>query len=125
MVTGKINHRALHANGTGLIRRRGPCILIRTDAEVTVLTISGEIDASDIEDLSPYAQRLVRDCAVLIIDVGDSDFIAVGGLHALLALWSAAPGATERPREREVRIHSQSLTVVLRSGDDGLQRKTA
>ncbi len=116
MLIGKINHRAPHANGTGLIRRRGPCILINADAELTVVTISGEIDASDIDDLSPYAQRLVRDCGVLIIDVGDSDFIAVGGLQSLLALWSAAPGATERPREREVRIHSQGLTVVLRSG---------
>jgi hypothetical protein len=114
MVIGKIIHRAPHANGTGLIRRRGPCIWIRTESELTVVTISGEIDASDIEELSPYAQRLVRDCGLLIIDGGDSDFIAVGGLRALLALWSA--GAAERPREREVRIQSQSLTVVLRSG---------
>jgi hypothetical protein len=116
MVTGKIIHRAPPANGTGLIRRRGPCIWIRRESELTVVTIRGEIDASDIDELSPYAQRLVRDCGLLIIDAVDSDFIAVGGLRALLALWSAEPGAAERPREREVRIQSQSLTVVLRSG---------
>ena len=114
MITGKTIQRASHPNGAAVIGRREPCIWIRTDAELTVITISGEIEASDIDDLSSYARRLVRDCGVLIVDLSGSDFIAVDGLCALLALWSADPAATERPRQREVRICSERLTVVLR-----------
>jgi hypothetical protein len=106
--------RASHQNGTTLIDRREPCIWIRTDAELTVITISGEIAASDIDDLSPYARRLVRDSGVLIVDLSGSDFIAVDGLSALLALWSADAAAAKRPRQREVRICSERLTVVFR-----------
>jgi hypothetical protein len=80
------------------------------------MTISGEIDASDIDDLSPYARRLVRDCGVLVVDLSGSDFVAVDGLCALLALWSADSAATERPRVREVRICYERITVVLRRG---------
>jgi hypothetical protein len=105
---------ASHRDGATLTYRREHCIWIRTDAELTVITISGEVDASDVDDLSPHARRLVRDCGVLIVDVSGSDFIAVDGLHALLALWSADSATTERPRVREVRICSGRLTVVLR-----------
>jgi hypothetical protein len=109
-------HHAAHLNGAAVIGRRRACIGIRTDAELTVITISGEIDAFDIEDLSPYARRLVRDCGVLIVDLSGSDFVAVDGLSALLALWSSDSAATERPRVREVRICSERFSVVLRRG---------
>ena len=108
-------HHASHQDGAPLIDRREPCIWIRTDAELTVLTISGEIDASDIDDLSPHARRLIRECGVLIVDLsGSGGFIADDGLRALLALWCADPATTERPRVREVRICFGRLTVVLR-----------
>lgn len=87
---------------------------IRTDAELTVITISGDIQASDVDRMSPYARRLVCDCGLLIIDLSGNDFIAVDALCALLALWSPDPNATERPSERELRICSERLTVVLR-----------
>jgi hypothetical protein len=93
-----------------------PVIRIRTDAGHTVITISGEIDASDIDELSPHARGLVRDCGVLIVDLSGIDFIAVDGLRALFALWSAGPGTTEPPRARVMRICSERLTVVLRRG---------
>jgi hypothetical protein len=117
MITeGKTIHSASRQNGATLIGRRVPCLWIRTDAELTVITISGEIAASDIDDLSPYARGLIRDCGVLIVDLSGSDFVAVDGLCALLALWSAESAAIERPRLREVRICSERLTVVLRRG---------
>ena len=87
---------------------------IRTDAELTVVTISGELHASDVDRLSPYARKLVRDCGQLIVDLSGSDFIAVDALCALLAVWSPDPAATERPPVRELRICSERLTVVLR-----------
>ncbi len=111
----KTIHRS-HSNGAARTGRLNPCIWIRPDAELTVVTISGEIDASDIDNLSPYARRLVRDCGVLVVDLGSSDFIAIDGLCALLTLWSADATAAERPRLREVRIRSEGFTVVLRGG---------
>jgi hypothetical protein len=114
MIPGKTIQRALHLNGAATNGRREPRIWIRTEAELTLITISGEITASDIDDLSPYARRLVRDCGVLIVEITASDFTAVDGLRALLALWSADPVATRRPRQREMRICSEYLTIVLR-----------
>jgi hypothetical protein len=83
-------------NGAVVDRGR-PCIWIRDDAELTVITISGEIGASDIDNLSPYARRLVRDCGVLIIDLSGIDFIAIDALRALFALWSPDSARTEPP----------------------------
>lgn len=109
----KQTRRASHHNGTTLIGRREPCMWIRTDAELTVITISGDIDASDVDRLSPYARRLVSDCGLLIVDLSGSDFIAVDALCALLAVWSTG-SANEQPQARELRICSEHLTVVLR-----------
>ena len=104
-------------NGATLVDRGRPCIWIRVDAELTVITISGEVDASDINDMSPHARRLVRDCGVLIIDLSGADFITVGGLRALIALWSADhPATTESPRAHVMRIFSEHMTVELRRG---------
>jgi hypothetical protein len=100
-------------NGARVDRGR-PCIWIRDDAELTVITISGEIDASDIDNMSPYAQRLVRDCGVLTIDLSGIDFIAVDALRALFALWSPDPATTEPPRAHVMRICSERITVELR-----------
>lgn len=100
-------------NGAVVDRGR-PCIWIRHDAELTVITISGEIDASDIDNMSPYARRLVRDCGVLIIDLSGIDFIAVDALCALFALWSPDPATTESHRAHVMRICSERITVELR-----------
>jgi hypothetical protein len=112
----KKTHRASNKNGATLTDRREPCIWIRTDAELTVVTISGAIDASDIDDLSPYARGAVRNCDELIVNPGGSDFIAIDGLRALLALWLPGPAAAERPRARQVHVRAEGLTFVLRCG---------
>jgi hypothetical protein len=117
MVTGtKKIRRASRPNAAAPIGRRKPRIWIRTDAELTVITISGEIDASDIDDMSPYARRLMRDCDVLKIDLNGIDFIAAEALRALFTLWSPDPAATEPPRVHVVRIHFEHMTVVVRRG---------
>jgi hypothetical protein len=115
MTTEHVNvDHAARQNGPTLIDRRKRCIWIRIDAELTAITLTGEIGASDIHDLSPHARRLVRNCDVLTVDLSGSEFIPVDGLSALLALWSAGPAAPERQRVREARIRSECLTVVLR-----------
>jgi len=105
--------RPQHQNGAVVDRGR-PCIWIRDDAELTVITISGEVDASDIDNMSPYARRLVRDCGVLIIELSGIDFIAIDALRALFALWSPDPAITELPRAHVMRICSERITVELR-----------
>jgi hypothetical protein len=100
-------------NGAVVDRGR-PCIWIRDEAELTVITISGEIDASDIGNMSPYARRLVRDCGVLIIDLSGIDFIAIDALRALFALWSPDSATTEPPRSHVMRICSERITFELR-----------
>jgi hypothetical protein len=107
---------ARRLNGATIIDRSRPCLWIRTDAERTVITISGEIDASDIEDMSPYAQKLVRDSGVLIIDLHGIDFIAADALRALFTLWSPDPAPTEPPRAHVMRICSERITIELRRG---------
>jgi hypothetical protein len=109
-------HRASSENGAALTDRREPCIWIRTDAELTVVTISGAIDASDIDGLSHYARGAVRNCDELTVSPRGSGFIAIDGLRALLALWLSGPAATERSRAREVHIRAEGLTVTLRFG---------
>jgi hypothetical protein len=103
-------------NGATVIHDRKPCLWIRTDAERTVITVRGEIDASDIDDMSSYARRLVRDCGVLIIDLSGTDFIAGDALRALFALWSPDPAPTEPPRAHVMRICSERITIELRRG---------
>lgn len=107
--------RASHQNGVTPNDCRGaPPIDIRKDAGLTSITVCGEIDASDIDELSPHARGLVRGCGVLVVDLSGIDFIAVDGLRALLALWSADPGSTELSPVRVMRICSEEFTVVLR-----------
>jgi hypothetical protein len=105
---------APHERGATLIDGGRPCIWIRSDAELTVITISGEIDASDIDDLSPYARKLLRDCAVLTIDLSGINFIAGDALRALFTLWSSDPAPTEPHRAHVMRICSERITIELR-----------
>jgi hypothetical protein len=105
---------APHQNGATVTDRDRPCIWIRDDAELAEITISGEIGASDIDDMSPYARQLVRDRGVLIIDLNGIDFIAVDALRALFALWSPDPAGTHPPGAHVMRIRSERITVELR-----------
>jgi anti-anti-sigma factor len=53
---------------------------------LTVISISGEIDASNVDEVSRCDSETVSDCGALIIDLAEVDFIALDGLHALFAL---------------------------------------
>lgn len=105
---------APHRNDATSTDCRDTPIGIRTDAGVTSITVDGEIDASDIDELSPQARRLIRECGLLVVELSGIDFIAVDGLCALLALWSADPSTTDLPPVRVMRICSEQFTVVLR-----------
>jgi hypothetical protein len=114
MITGHNDVDHEPSRNGAVVDRGRPCIWIRDDAELTVITISGEVHASDIGNLSPYARRLVRDCGVLIIELSGIDFIATDALRALFALWSPDSATTEPPRSHVMRICSERITFELR-----------
>jgi anti-anti-sigma factor len=77
---------ASHHHGTTVIDCRGARLRVHTDTGLTVITISGDIDASNVDDLSRHARGLLSDRGALIVDLADIDFLAVDGLRALFAL---------------------------------------
>jgi anti-anti-sigma factor len=80
-----IDH-ASQQSGTAFFDCRGACLRAKTDTGLTVISISGEIDASNADYVSHRASELASDCGALIVDLADIDFIALDGLHALFAL---------------------------------------
>jgi hypothetical protein len=85
-----IDHASQHS-GTAFFDCRGARVRAKTDTGLTVISISGEIDASNADELSHRASELASDCGALIVDLADIDFIALDGLHALFALNAPAP----------------------------------
>ena len=58
----------------------------KTDTGLTLISISGEIDALNVDNVSHHVRELASDCGALIVDLAEVDFIALDGLHALIAL---------------------------------------
>jgi anti-anti-sigma factor len=85
----------------------------KTDTGLTVMSISGEIDASNIDELSHRVSELASDCGAVIVDLADVDFIAIDGLRALFALniQCARTGTTWAV------IASHAVNRLLRVGD--------
>ena len=85
----------------------------KTDTGLTVISISGEIDASNADELSHHVSELASDCGALIVDLAEVDFIALDGLHALIALndQCARTGTTW------ALIASHAVNRLLRVGD--------
>jgi anti-anti-sigma factor len=100
-------------SGTTFFDCRGACVRAKTDTELTVISISGEIDASNVDEVSRHAREVVSDCGALIVDLAEVDFIALDGLRALCALnmQCARTGTTL------ALIASQAVNRLLRLGD--------
>lgn len=80
-----IDH-ASHQNGTTFFDCGRARMRAKIDTGLTVISISGEIDASNADELSQRSRGLTSDRGALIADLADVDFIALDGLHALFAL---------------------------------------
>jgi anti-anti-sigma factor len=88
-------------------------IRAKTDTGLTLISISGEIDASNVDDVSHHVRELVSDGGALIVDLAEVDFIAIEGLRALFALniQCARTGTTW------ALIASHAVNRLLRVGD--------
>lgn len=71
---------------TAFFDYRRACLRAKTAAGLTLISISGDIDASNVEEVSRCASEVASDCDELIVDLVEVDFIALDGLHALFAL---------------------------------------
>lgn len=79
--TGFTSHSSsctVYCNGT---RMRAYC-----RHEVTVVQVTGEVDATNIDRLYEYIHRFVAVAPGLIVDLSEVDFICAKGIFALRAL---------------------------------------
>ncbi len=108
-----IDHASPPHSGSEFFDCRGARVRAKTDTGLTVISIGGEIDASNVDDVSRRASELVSDRGALIVDLAEVDFIALDGLHALFALnmQCARTGITW------ALIASQAVNLLLRVGD--------
>ena len=61
-------------------------MLAVTSRDLTIIRISGEIDACNVDELTAQARDIVPEGRALVVDLAGVDFIAVAGLRALLAM---------------------------------------
>jgi anti-anti-sigma factor len=107
-----IDHASQQSGSTSFDCRRAR-MRAKTDTGLTVMSISGEIDASNADELSHHVRELASDRGALIVDLAEVDFIALDGLHALIALniQCARTGTTW------ALIASHGVNRLLRAGD--------
>jgi anti-anti-sigma factor len=112
-----IEHDSPPHSGTAFFDCRGACLRANTDRGLTMISISGQIDASNVDEVIRRASEMVSDCDALIVDLAKVDFIACDGRHALFALnmHCAVTGKTW------ALIASRAVSRLLRVADrDGL-----
>jgi anti-anti-sigma factor len=107
-----IDHASQQSGGT-FFDCSGAYMRAKTDSGLTMMSISGEIDASNADELSHRVSELASDCGALIVDLAEVEFIAVDGLLALIALniQCARTGTTW------ALIASRAVNRLLRVGD--------
>ena len=102
-----------HSSTTASFDCRRARVRAKTDTGLTVISISGEIDASNVDDVSHHVRELVSDGGALIVDLAEVDFVAVDGLRALFALNTQCA----RTGTRWALIASHAVNRLLRVGD--------
>ena len=80
------DHASPPHSGNTFFDCRRALMRVKTDSGFTVMSISGEIDASNADELSHRVSQLASDCGALIVDMAAVDFIAIDGLRGLMAL---------------------------------------
>ena len=107
------DHASPPHSGTTSFDSRLARIRAKADTGLTLISISGEIDASNVDDVSHHVRELVSDGGALIVDLAEVDFIAIEGLRALFALNTqcARTGTTW------ALIASHAVNRLLRVGD--------
>lgn len=92
-------------------------LLVRSDAEGrTVLAVTGEIDLSNVDDLSKQIDAAIKPTDSLIFDLSDVSFMDSSGIALLLNTVNSVADAVVRAPSKQVRrvLEATGLTSVLR-----------
>ena len=116
-----IASRSSESTSPGFTSHSGACTVVcngthmraycRDDA--TVVQVTGEIDATNVDRVYDFAHRFVAVAAGLIVDLSQVDFMCARGIYALHALVSECRAA----KTNCVVIGSRAVTRVLLVGD--------
>jgi anti-anti-sigma factor len=88
-------------------------LTIRSDHRLTTITITGEIYASNADDISRRVRALVPRVGALIVDLSRIDFIGIAGLRVLFSLNNECA----RTNTAWALIAGHSAARLLRIGD--------
>ena len=100
-------------HGTSVIDCGSALLTAQVYSWLTVVTLSGEIDATNANELTHHFVGLVPDGGAVIVDMADTDFIGVEGLRALFAMNIECV----RTDTRWAVIGSHAVHRLLRVGD--------
>jgi len=96
-----------------LWRAQGARIRAHADSSVSVLVVSGEIDAANAEELDENVHRYLGPGRALIVDMTYVDFLGLQGLRQLLGLDEHCRGVGAE----WVLVVGHAVTRLLRVGD--------
>jgi anti-anti-sigma factor len=88
---------------------------------VTVLKVTGDIDANNVDRFYDYTQRFVREAPGLILDLSGVDFLSARGISILVELDNDCRTAGTR----WAIVGSPSIQRLLRLGDPRATLATA
>jgi anti-anti-sigma factor len=100
---------------TEVLDCRDARLTVRKDEHLTVIAVTGEIYASNVDDVSRRVRTLIPPVGELIVDLSRIEFIGVAGLKVLL--WVNAERA--RTNSPWVLVASSSVARLLRVSDPG------
>ncbi len=104
-------------HGTSVIDCGSALLTAQIYSWLTVVTISGEIDATNADVLTHHVVGLVPEDGAVIVDMADTDFMGVDGLRAVFAMNMECV----RNDTRWAVIGSHAVHRLLRVGDrDGV-----
>jgi anti-anti-sigma factor len=83
--------------------------------QATVLKVTGEIDATNIDRFSDYTRRFVGEAPGLILDLSEVDFLCAKGISVLITL----DGDCRRAGTHWAIVGSPCVRRLLHLGDPG------
>ena len=111
----------------------GVCMRSHTLGGTTVVSIAGELDASNIDHLTVCARPFLASGRSLVLDLSELDFLGAQGIHSLFAIadecrrgrikWALVPS---HPVSRLLRVcDEQARLPSATSIDEALERVSA
>ena len=94
-------------------RRGGEQLRVRDNPPTRIVTVSGDIDASNVGRVSDYVGRLMTPGGALVLDFSRVDFLSVGGFREIAEIGEQC---AENRMEWEL-VASNAVQLMLRLAD--------